>query len=80
MRTGVCGSSEIIENCRSGATSNYESSMQQDLFAGISKLTDAVQRFRSIPAVSAIRESNSRSIAKRRARKEEKKMKTESEG
>lgn len=69
----------IIENCRSGATSNYESEMQQDFFAGISKLTSAVQMFRSIPAVSAIRESNNRSIAKRKARKEEKKMNSESE-
>lgn len=69
----------VIENCRSGATSNYESGLQQDFFAGISKMTDAVQLFRSIPAVSAIRESNSRSLAKRRARKEEKKKKSESE-
>ena len=69
----------IIENCRSGATSNYESEMQQDFFAGISKLTSAVQMFRSIPAVSAIRESNNRSIAKRKARKEEKKMNSEPE-
>lgn len=64
---------EIIENCRSGATCNHETELQQDFFTGISRMTDAVQRFRSIPAVSAIRESNTRSIAKRRARKEEKK-------
>lgn len=69
----------IIENMRSGATCNHESEMQQDLFTGISKLTDAVQMFRSIPAVSAIRESNSRSHAKRRARKVEKKLKPESD-
>ena len=68
---------EIIENCRSGATCNHETELQQDFFTGISRMTDAVQRFRSIPAVSAIRESNTRSIAKRRARKEEKKKQTE---
>lgn len=65
---------EIIENCRSGNTCNYETDLQQDFFSGISKMTDAVQRFRSIPAVSAIRVSNSRSIAKRRAKKEQKKQ------
>lgn len=66
---------EIIANCRNGKTCNTETELQMDFFSGISRMTDAVQRFRSIPAVSAIRESNSRSIAKRRAKKEEKKKK-----
>lgn len=79
VRNAYARYGEIIEICRSGTTCNYESEMQQDFFLGISKMTDAVQRFRSIPAVSAIRESNNRSIAKRRARKEEKKMKPETE-
>ncbi len=70
---------EIIENCRSGKSSNHETELQQDFFSGISKMTDAVQRFRSIPAISAIRESNQRSIEKRRARKEEKEKKKRSE-
>ena len=69
---------EIIEEWRTGNTSNQETELQQDLFTGISRVTDAVQKFRSIPAVSAIRESNSRNMAKYRARKEEKK-KQESE-
>ncbi len=64
---------EIIANCRSGRTSNNETDLQQDFFSGISRMTDAVQRFRSIPAVSVIRETNHRSIAKRRAKKEDKK-------
>lgn len=64
---------EIIANCRDGKTSNQETDLQVDFFSGISRMTDAVQRFRSIPAVSAIRETNHRSIAKRRAKKEEKK-------
>ncbi len=70
---------EIIENWHSGASSNHETELQQDIFTGISKMTDAVQRFRSIPAVSAIRESNTKSIAKRRARKEEKKKQSDTE-
>lgn len=70
---------EIIENCRSGRSSNHETELQQDFFTGISKATDTIQRFRSIPAVSAIRESNQRSIEKRRARKEEKEKKKKSE-
>lgn len=69
---------EIIEEWRTGKTCNQETELQQDLFTGISRVTDAVQKFRSIPAVSAIRESNSRNMAKYRARKEEKK-KQESE-
>ena len=69
---------EIIEEWRTGNTCNQETELQQDLFTGISRVTDAVQKFRSIPAVSAIRESNSRNMAKYRARKEEKK-KQESE-
>ncbi len=64
---------EIIANCRSGRTCNNETDLQQDFFSGISRMTDAVQRFRSIPAVSAIRETNHRNIAKRRAKKEDKK-------
>ena len=64
---------EIINDWRSGNSSNHETELQQDLFTGISRITDAVQKFRSIPAVSAIRESNSRSMAKYRARREEKK-------
>ncbi len=64
---------EIIANCRSGRTSNNETDLQQDFFSGISRMTDAVQRFRSIPAVSVIRETNHRNIAKRRAKKEDKK-------
>lgn len=70
---------EIIANCRNGKSSNHETELQQDFFTGISRMTDAVQRFRSIPAVSAIRESNNRISAKRRARKEEKKKKEEAE-
>lgn len=70
---------EIIANCRNGKTSNTETDLQMDFFSGISRMTDAVQRFRSIPAVSAIRESNSRSIAKRRAKKEEKKLREETD-
>lgn len=69
---------EIIENCRNGKSSNHETEFQQDFFSAISKATDAIQRFRSIPAVSAIRESNQRSLEKRRARKEEKEKKKKS--
>lgn len=65
---------EIISEWRQGSSCNQETELQQELFTGIGRLTDAVQRFRSIPAVSAIRESNSRSEAKRRAKKEEKKI------
>ena len=64
---------EIIATCRDGKTCNQETDLQVDFFSGISRMTDAVQRFRSIPAVSAIRETNHRSIAKRRAKKVEKK-------
>lgn len=67
----------IIDDWKSGRSCNRETSIQQDLFTGIGRLTDAVQRFRSIPAVSAIRESNTRYMAKYRAKKEEKKRKDE---
>ena len=67
----------IIDDWKSGKSCNRETSIQQDLFTGIGRLTDAVQRFRSIPAVSAIRESNTRYMAKHRAKKEEKKLKEE---
>lgn len=66
---------EIIADFKNGKSSNTETDLQQDFFTGISETTDLIQRFRSIPAISAIRESNQRTLEKRRAFKEEKKKK-----